>query len=370
VRLATMQHDRQACLAGQYELGLEQFLLTFAIGVVDEIVEADLADGYGFFPFQPRRKIVHVTVAVPVRVYRVQSERREETGLPLTQRRQRVPAIAVDGGYQHARDAGRAGAVNNSLAVCGEVRHIDMAMGIEQLHGAHSSVLLALAIRAILPIAMRMSHLYRRLPTLCLTGWMVVSGAAIPAHADDYLLQTDRSVVRIFVWRAGLLRAAGHNHVITSRQLQGRVIGVDGAAGTGEFTVVMPVASLEVDRADDRAAAGERFASEPGENARAATTRNMLGPQILDAARYPMVRVRGRRAGDALQVVIDLHGIRKELVIPVRLAVARGSLVVDGGFVVNQSDFGITPFRALGGALRVDDRVDIRFHVAATRIEQ
>jgi len=40
-----------------------------------------------------------------------------------------------------------------------------------------------------------------------------------------------------------------------------------------------------------------------------------------------------------------------------------GHLIVEGKFPLKQSDFGITPFSALGGAMAVADQVDIEFRL-------
>jgi hypothetical protein len=37
-----------------------------------------------------------------------------------------------------------------------------------------------------------------------------------------------------------------------------------------------------------------------------------------------------------------------------------------GRFAILQSDYGIVPFSVLGGALRVEDRVEIMFRIVAT----
>jgi hypothetical protein len=44
--------------------------------------------------------------------------------------------------------------------------------------------------------------------------------------------------------------------------------------------------------------------------------------------------------------------------------------VARGRFSVNQSEWGITPFSILGGALQVRDRVDIRFTIEARAIDR
>jgi hypothetical protein len=42
--------------------------------------------------------------------------------------------------------------------------------------------------------------------------------------------------------------------------------------------------------------------------------------------------------------------------------------VATGTLAIEQSEFGITPFSILGGAIAVKDRVDIAFRIVATRM--
>jgi hypothetical protein len=45
-----------------------------------------------------------------------------------------------------------------------------------------------------------------------------------------------------------------------------------------------------------------------------------------------------------------------------------GQLMANGRVTLEQSKFGIVPFSILGGALQVQDRVDVRFVIHAHRV--
>jgi len=51
--------------------------------------------------------------------------------------------------------------------------------------------------------------------------------------------------------------------------------------------------------------------------------------------------------------------------IPAQIDALADGLVVSGRLSFKQSDFGIVPLAVLGGALQVEDRVDLRFRIVA-----
>ncbi len=114
-----------------------------------------------------------------------------------------------------------------------------------------------------------------------------------------------------------------------------------------------------------RAEAG--FSPQPDAAAIAGTRRNML-TRVLDAGRFPFARIAVRRdPADAatLQLAITLHGVTQPFVLPAQIEAQPDGLAVTGALSFRQSDFGIVPMSALNGALRVADRLDLRFRIVA-----
>jgi len=58
----------------------------------------------------------------------------------------------------------------------------------------------------------------------------------------------------------------------------------------------------------------------------------------------------------------------KTLRLPVAIEPAAGELRAHGRFSLRQTEFGITPYSLLGGALQVQDRIDLEFEVRARRL--
>jgi hypothetical protein len=55
------------------------------------------------------------------------------------------------------------------------------------------------------------------------------------------------------------------------------------------------------------------------------------------------------------------------MTVPVAMNRDGNSLVVTGTADLLQTDFGMTPFSVMGGGLRVEDKVRVRFHIVAAK---
>ena len=195
------------------------------------------------------------------------------------------------------------------------------------------------------------------------------AGLAVPAGAQAFEIDAAKSVVTILVYRAGPLAKFGHNHVVTSGQIDGVAwVGRDLEGSGFEFSI--PVAALVVDDPAARAAAGEEFAGEVPESAREGTYRNMTRPEVLDVAEFPDIIVRcASLAGTWEQpsAVVDLmiRGMTRRMEIPFELTRSVDTLSARGSLRIRQTDFGITPFSAGGGAIQVGDELDLDFDIVA-----
>ena len=179
--------------------------------------------------------------------------------------------------------------------------------------------------------------------------------------ASVYRVEPGDSLVVVRVFRGGQLAKLGHDHVVSSRELRGFI-----DADRGRADLYVAAESLAVDDPAQRAAAG--FESTPSESDIAGTRSNML-EKVLEAERFPFVvlRVRAVEQGSA-QAELSLHGVTRALRFPAKIDRGAERIAVGGTFSINQTDFGIEPFSVLGGALTVQDRVDLSFEIRAARV--
>ncbi len=206
-----------------------------------------------------------------------------------------------------------------------------------------------------------------------LTSTPVVKPAQVPADFPDndywraaanganiLRIDTNHSLVTIIVHRGGMLARLGHDHVVASRDVIGWV---DMDAGRADLYVALE--KLSVDEASLRAEA--KFTTQPSTGAIEGTRHNML-EKVLESARYPFALIHITRSAmdnSLMTVAITLHGTTRLFEVPVQIARTSESFAFKGQLTLKQTDFGLTPFSILGGALQVEDQLDFQFNIIA-----
>jgi hypothetical protein len=180
-----------------------------------------------------------------------------------------------------------------------------------------------------------------------------------------YRVDPRESLVAIEVRRGGSLSRLGHDHVVASHDVTGYI-----APGEGRADMYIALARLAVDEPALRKEAG--FDTQPSESDIEGTRSNMLG-HVLDAEKFPYAVIAVRDADakqkkSTLTVSITLHGRTREFKVPAEIEADDKSIGVSGRLEFNQTDFGITPYALLGGAIAVKDGLALRFRIRARRM--
>jgi polyisoprenoid-binding protein YceI len=190
-------------------------------------------------------------------------------------------------------------------------------------------------------------------------------------NATVYAIDASQSEVAILVYRAGALARLGHNHVMTAKNLAGRAW-IHPQFEKSGFDISLQVRDLIVDDADARRAAGSEFPPEIPQSDKDGTRANMLKADVLDAERFPEVRVQATHVHGDLRAPeitagIAIKDVRREVTVPITLTSDGTRLVAQGEFDILQSEFGMKPFSVGLGTLQVQDRLHIRFRIVAVR---
>ena len=182
-----------------------------------------------------------------------------------------------------------------------------------------------------------------------------------------YQVDPQRSRVYIRTGRDGAMKAAGHDHVIASADVEGLVL-LSGDPGKSRADLRLPLQQLIVDDPVYR----EQFGLEPDlpKSAIEGTTRNMQD-KVLESNLFPWatasVRLRSMQEAQAeLGVTVNVHGMSLDYIVPAELNIEPESIRVSGSMTVQHSDFGLTPFSAAGGLLRVAEDIEIVFEIVAS----
>jgi hypothetical protein len=190
------------------------------------------------------------------------------------------------------------------------------------------------------------------------------------ARKGEPVYRIDPQLSRIFLrtGRDGPMKAAGHDHVIASADVEGFVL-LSRDPQRSRADLRLPLQQLVVDDPANR----ERFGLEPElpESAVEGTTRNMQD-KVLESGLFPWVTARVRvlsmeEGQSELDVSVTMHGASFDYRVPVELTIDSETLRVNGSMTIGHADFGLTPFSAAGGLLRVAEDIEIVFELQAAR---
>lgn len=182
------------------------------------------------------------------------------------------------------------------------------------------------------------------------------------AQAGQKILRIDaaQSLITITVRRGGALARLGHDHVVASRTLEGFV-----APDAGRADFHFRLDQMSVDEPALRTAAG--LDTQPSAEAIEGTRTNMLN-RVLEAASFPVVMLRAERLGTAerVRLAVTLHGVTRSVDVPTQITQVNGTLTASGELRLLQTEFGITPMSVMGGAMTVQDPMELQFRIVAT----
>jgi polyisoprenoid-binding protein YceI len=188
--------------------------------------------------------------------------------------------------------------------------------------------------------------------TIIIAAWAVGLAWSAAADGQQRAIDTQKSTMTVRVYKAGLLSALGHNHEIAAPIVRGSV-----DTSARQVQLYANAGALQVRDPD---ASGKD---------RAEIQSTMLGPEVLDAQRYPEIVFRSTAVEAAgpnswtVEGTLTLRGRARPVAVAVRYA--------DGHYIgssrLKQTDFGITPVKVAGGAIRVKDEIRIDFDIQLMR---
>jgi hypothetical protein len=192
------------------------------------------------------------------------------------------------------------------------------------------------------------------------------------AQAGDlqrFVVDNERSWIRILVYRAGLMSVFGHNHVVASHDISGTVECSDQLIDT-VVELFFPVELLVVDAAELRNLEGDDFLGQVSEKDIGGTRKNMLGRKVLDAENHAMIRVRSTEIGGepgSLIVTADMMvaGQTNSITFPASVVLSGDEIIVSGTARISHKELGLKPFSAAFGTLKVHQDMTVRFEITA-----
>jgi len=199
-----------------------------------------------------------------------------------------------------------------------------------------------------------------------LLAFLSLLGAQRVARVEEvhYKVDPAGSRVLIHVGKAGLLSFAGHEHEVVAPRVRGTVAADPERPAQASVEVTFDASALRV-----------TGAGEPAKDV-AEVQRTMLGPECLDAERFPTIRfvstsvaAAGEEAGARRLTVhgtLTLHGVTRPVTVEARVDLRDDSVEASGTLTLRQTDFGIRPI-SKAGVVTVKDELDIKWRLVGRR---
>lgn len=199
----------------------------------------------------------------------------------------------------------------------------------------------------------------------CLWGSLFCSGAA---HGEERVFRVDpnRGEFQVGTVKGGVLGAFAHDHLV----------GVSFYAGEIRFDPINPNrSSVWFD-----IPAGALTVRDPGVKwgERQKIESTMKGPRVMDVQQYPRIRFEsssvvykpdtGDRRRLEVNGTLNLHGVARQIALPVTFWTAGDTCFAEAETWLRQTDYGMKPYSAGLGTIRVKDEVRISFHLIGSEV--
>ena len=167
------------------------------------------------------------------------------------------------------------------------------------------------------------------------------------ASAQHLAIDSAKSSVTIHVFKSGLFSGLAHDHTMQAPVATGNI-----DLQEKSVTLTFNVADMKV--------------LDPGESDsnRKDIDAAMKGPKVLDGAQFPTISFASssvKTSGDRSEVTgtLTMHGASRQIAVPVAWQDGKYT----GSLSLKQTDYGITPVKIAGGAVRVKDEITIEFGI-------
>jgi polyisoprenoid-binding protein YceI len=179
-----------------------------------------------------------------------------------------------------------------------------------------------------------------------------------------YAIASAKSKMEIHVYKEGFFKAFGHDHLIAAKEVSGQV----------QFEAQ----KIEASTVRLKVEAKSLTVIDPGESQkdRHDVQATMTGEKVLDVEKFPEIAftstsvssVRKTPTGWELTIsgMLKLHGVEKQVRFPLHVHAKGNQLQAEGEVSLLQTEYGITPVKVGGGAVKVKDKLKISFAIVAT----
>lgn len=178
-----------------------------------------------------------------------------------------------------------------------------------------------------------------------------------------YTVDASESSLWVAAGKAGLLSALAHDHEIGVKAFTGRVSVPETGAVGGSLELEVDAKSLVV--LDKKVSDTERT-----------DIFNAMHGEVLQSAKYEKITFRSVTVTDLKQSGADgykftltgdlkLCGMTRRIAVPLTATITPLQIQATGKYTLRQTDFGIKPYSAAGGTIKVKNEVVVNFNIVA-----
>jgi polyisoprenoid-binding protein YceI len=202
---------------------------------------------------------------------------------------------------------------------------------------------------------------------------IIFSSAIAFAAPQDYAFLSNKGVLFVQVFKADTLAsAASHDHAIQAIGWSGKANWDHEDYSTCTVSISVPVNNLQVDNPNIRTLA--KLEGTLSDSMRKDVKKHMLSDVQLDAEKYPLISFKSTSCskpenGQMLTNMkgnFTMHGKTNPVSVNVTVSETDG-LQLKGSFPIKATDYGITPYSAMFGAVGNKDEMTITFDLQAAQ---
>lgn len=191
---------------------------------------------------------------------------------------------------------------------------------------------------------------------------LLAATASAQSKSRTYTIVAGESSFWVFVPKTGLLSGLAHDHEIGVKSFSGKVVVPEAGASSGSLELNVDATSLTV------------MDKKPSEEDKKKIY-NSMHSEVLESAKHPKITFKSvsisnlKQTGDGYSLTLNgdltLHGVTKRIALPVSATITQQQLRATGKYTLRQTDFGIKPYSAAGGTIKVKDEIVVNFNIVA-----
>jgi len=183
------------------------------------------------------------------------------------------------------------------------------------------------------------------------------------SKARTYTIVPSESSFWVFAGKSGLFSALAYDHEIGVKSFSGRVVVPEAGASGGALELDVEAKSLAV--LDKKVSEEDRK-----------KIFDAMHNEVLESAKHRKITFKSVSVDDVKQIGnesysftlngdLTLHGVTKRIAVPVNATITPQQLRATGKYPLKQTDYGIKPYSAAGGTIKVKNEVVVNFSIVA-----